>query len=106
MARKRKDLTLEQKKQLIADKDAGKSVDDLKKKFGIGKSTVYDIINDWKSIFAKIDDGADPKKKRMKLEETQLNDAALSLQSFIEQNAGYKAVKLIDKLKTILIPSA
>src|SRR4051812_11715011 len=78
MPPKRKHLTLAQKKQLIADNDAGSSIDDLKQKYDIGKATVYKIINDRNSILEQIDDGGDPKRKNMKLDENPVNDATLS----------------------------
>jgi len=75
---KRKHLSLEQKKQLIADKDAGKSIDDLKKNYGIGKTAVYDIINDRKTVLKQAEDGADPKRKHVKLTDKPIDDATLS----------------------------
>ena len=78
MPSKKKHLTLEQKIQLIADKDSGSSIDDLKQKFGVGKTAVYDIVNDRKEILKQIEDGANPKKKRMKFEDTPVNEATLS----------------------------
>jgi predicted DNA-binding protein YlxM (UPF0122 family) len=78
MPPKRKHLTLEQKSELISDKDAGKSIDDLKQKYGIGKTAVYDVINNRAAILKQIEDGGDQKRKRMKTTEMPIDDAVLS----------------------------
>ena len=75
---KRKHLTIEDRKKLIDEKDAGKSVDDLVSRFAISKSEVYKILNDRKSIVDKIDEGVNPKKKRMKIADNDFDDAVLS----------------------------
>ncbi len=56
-------------KNLNDEKDDGKSLDDLKSVFGIIKPQVYQIINERKSILAKIDGNVDQKKKYMKIAE-------------------------------------
>lgn len=78
MPPKRKHLTLEQKKELITDRDAGKSIDDLKQKFGVGKTAVYDVLNNRKSVLEQVEDGTDPKKKQLKMTDNPIDDATLS----------------------------
>lgn len=50
----------------------------LKQKFGIGKTAVYDVINDRKAILEQCEDEADPKKKHMKFTDKPINNAILS----------------------------
>jgi hypothetical protein len=78
MLPKRKQPTYEDKKRLIEAKDAGKTTAELMKDFDLPKSTVNNIIAKRSSILAKIDDGIDPKTKRAKVGDSELEDATLS----------------------------
>jgi archaellum component FlaC len=101
MPSKRKHLTLEQKKQLIADNDAGKSVEDLVKKFDASKSGVYKVIGERKSILKQFEDGTDIVEPPP-ISIAEVSKALDILQSFMEQNADYEAVKLMDKVEKTL----
>lgn len=78
MSPKRTHLTFEQKKELISDREAGRSIDYLKRKFCIGKTSIYHILSSQKLILGQIDDGVNPKMKRINKKDMQINDAILS----------------------------
>jgi len=78
MPPKRKQPTYEDKKRLIEAKDSGASVDKLVKDFDLPQSTVYNILKERKSILDKIDEGIDPKMKRMKMAGNEKDEAVLS----------------------------
>lgn len=78
MPPKRINLTLEQRGQLLLDKDSGMTIDEIQKKFGVGKTAVYMILKDRAKILDDLSNGIDPKKKRVKVGDTQLNEAMVA----------------------------